>query len=42
MSARYQPSERIEKLWERAQGQPDEMFLPVFRPYYYLEGWMAA
>ena len=38
----YQPSERIEKLWERAQGQRDEMFLPMCRPYYYLEGWMAA
>lgn len=21
--------------------QPDELFLPVFRPYYYVEGWMS-
>ncbi|HET6455979.1 MAG TPA: pyruvate formate lyase family protein [Armatimonadota bacterium] len=39
---RYQPSERIKELWDRAQRQPDEMFLPMFRDYYYLEGWMAA
>lgn len=37
----YAPSERILKLRERALEQPDEMFLPVFRPYYYLEGWMS-
>lgn len=41
-TARYQPSERIEKLWARAQCQPDDMFLPMHRPYYYLEGWMQA
>ena len=37
----YKPSERILKLRERALAQPDDMFLPVFRPYYYLEGWMT-
>jgi len=37
----YQPSERISKLRERALSQPDDIFLPVFRPYYYLEGWMS-
>lgn len=36
----YRPSERILKLRERALAQPDELFLPVFRPYFYLEGWM--
>jgi len=41
-AAHYQPSERIRRLWNRAQGQPDEMFLPMFRAFYYLEGWMAA
>lgn len=40
--ARYQPSERINQLWNRAQGQPDDMFLPMFRDYCYLEGWMSA
>lgn len=38
----YEPSERIRMLWQRAEPQPEEMFLPGFRPYYYLEGWMAA
>lgn len=38
---RYEPSNRIMKLRERALEQPDDIFLPVFRPYYYLEGWMA-
>lgn len=38
---RYEPSKRIEILRERALAQPDDMFLPVFRPYYYLEGWMS-
>ena len=41
-SARYQPSERMQKLWDRARVQPDAMFLPMHRPYLYLEGWMAA
>ncbi len=41
-AVRYQPSERIQKLWEHARTQPDEMFLPIFRDYYYLEGWMSA
>ena len=38
----YRPSERIERVWKRTQAQPDEMFLPVFRPYLYLAGWMDA
>lgn len=37
----YRPSDRIGKLRERGLAQPDEMFLPVYRPYYYLEGWMS-
>lgn len=40
--AGYRPSDRVEKLWQRTQTQPDEMFLHGFRPYYYLEGWMRA
>ena len=41
-NAGYQPSVRIERLWQRAQGQPEEMFLHGLRAYYYLEGWMGA
>jgi pyruvate formate-lyase/glycerol dehydratase family glycyl radical enzyme len=40
-STGYQPSTRIQSLRERALSQPEELFLPVFRPYYYLEGWMS-
>lgn len=40
-SVGYKPSVRIERLRERALSQPEEMFLPVLRPYYYLEGWMS-
>ena len=39
--AAYRPSDRIRALRERALSQPEDMFLPVFRPYYYLEGWMS-
>lgn len=42
MTAAYQPSDRIRRLWRRAQAQPDEMFLPGHRAYCYLEGWVAA
>lgn len=38
----YQPSNRIQRLKQRAMAQPEDMFLPALRPYYYLEGWMAA
>ena len=41
-SATYEPSSRIEKLRERALAQPDAMFLPMHRPYFYVEGWMDA
>lgn len=40
-SSGYQPSARIQALRERAISQPEEMFLPGFRPYYFLEGWMS-
>lgn len=40
-SKSYQPSIRIQKLRERGLKQPDELFLPMFRNYYYLEGWMS-
>ena len=40
--AGYRPSVRIERLWQRAQGQPEEVFLPGLRAYHYLEGWMTA
>ena len=38
----YRASARIEELWKRAQAQPDEMFLPMLRALFYLDGWMAA
>jgi formate C-acetyltransferase len=38
----YQPSPRIQRLSERNQARPEEIFLPGYRAYYYLEGWMAA
>ena len=38
----YRPSERIARIWARTQPQPDEMFLPVYRPYLFLEGWTEA
>ena len=38
----YGPSEAVSRLWERARHQPAEMFLPGFRRYFYLEGWMNA
>lgn len=38
----YEPSAIVEQLKERALSQPDDMFLPWFRNYYYLEGWMKA
>ncbi len=39
-AGRYLPSDRVKRIWHRVKAQPDEMFLPVFRSYYYLEGWM--
>jgi len=42
MAHGYTPPERLGRLRERALAQPDDMFLPALRPYYYLEGWMAA
>ena len=41
-SATYEPTSRIETLRERALAQPDAMFLPMHRPYFYVEGWMDA
>jgi formate C-acetyltransferase len=38
----YRPSDRIARIWARTRPQPDEMFLPVLRPYLYLEGWTDA
>lgn len=39
----YKPSPRIKKLRERALSQPPELSRDaMYRPYYYLEGWMAA